>query len=61
MMGMEASATSVSFAFMENIKSKDRMIKMILDTDTYNECDDQFALAYLLKSQEQIQLLKLLQ
>ena len=25
---------------------------MILDTDTYNECDDQFALAYLLKSQD---------
>ncbi len=25
-------------------------IKVILDTDTYNECDDQFALAYLLKS-----------
>ena len=27
-------------------------INFILDTDTYNECDDQFALAYLLKSQE---------
>ena len=27
-------------------------INVILDTDTYNECDDQFALAYLLKSQE---------
>ena len=26
--------------------------KGVLDTDTYNECDDQFALAYLLKSQE---------
>lgn len=25
---------------------------IILDTDTYNECDDQFALAYLLKSQD---------
>jgi len=24
---------------------------VILDTDTYNECDDQFALAYLLKNQ----------
>lgn len=27
-------------------------INVILDTDIYNECDDQFALAYLLKSQE---------
>ena len=25
---------------------------VILDTDTYNECDDQFALAYMLKSQD---------
>lgn len=25
---------------------------VILDTDTYNECDDQFALTYLLKSQD---------
>lgn len=28
-----------------------KKINVILDTDTYNECDDQFALAYLLKSQ----------
>lgn len=27
-------------------------IKVVLDTDTYNECDDQFALSYLLKSQD---------
>ena len=27
-------------------------LKVILDTDTYNECDDQFALAYMLKSQD---------
>lgn len=26
-------------------------INVILDTDTYNECDDQFALAYMLKNQ----------
>lgn len=29
-----------------------KKINVILDTDTYNECDDQFALAYLIKSQE---------
>ena len=28
------------------------MDNIILDTDTYNECDDQFALAYLLKNQD---------
>ena len=27
-------------------------INVILDTDTYNECDDQFAVSYLLKSQD---------
>ena len=33
----------------ENKKEK---INVILDTDTYNECDDQFALSYLIKSQD---------
>ncbi len=32
--------------------SKLKKINVILDTDTYNECDDQFALAYMLKSQD---------
>ena len=32
-------------------ESKER-INVILDTDTYNECDDQFALAYMLLSQD---------
>lgn len=31
---------------------KPNKINVILDTDTYNECDDQFALAYMLKSQD---------
>lgn len=31
---------------------KTEKINVILDTDTYNETDDQFALAYLLKSQD---------
>lgn len=34
----------------ETVVRKSQKIKVILDTDTYNECDDQFALAYLLKS-----------
>ena len=29
-----------------------KKINIILDTDTYNECDDQFALAYMLKNQD---------
>lgn len=33
-------------------KKEIEKINVILDTDTYNECDDQFALAYLLKSQD---------
>jgi len=31
---------------------KREKVNVILDTDTYNECDDQFALAYMLKSQD---------
>lgn len=29
-----------------------KKINVILDTDTYNECDDQFALSYLIKSKD---------
>lgn len=39
----------ISSMYKKKIEEK---INVILDTDTYNECDDQFALAYLLKSQE---------
>lgn len=31
-------------------------VDVVLDTDTYNEVDDQFALSYLLASQEQLSL-----
>ena len=34
------------------INYKKEKINVILDTDTYNECDDQFALAYMIKSQD---------
>ena len=34
---------------MNNIRDR---INIILDTDTYNECDDQFALTYLIKHQD---------
>ena len=38
------------YEFVSNYKSN--KLNVILDTDTYNECDDQFALAYMLKSQD---------
>ena len=37
------------FNYINNYKKE--KINVILDTDTYNECDDQFALAYMIKSQ----------
>ncbi len=33
-------------------KETKQKVNIILDTDIYNECDDQFALSYLLKSQD---------
>ena len=38
------------YEFITNHKKE--KVNVILDTDTYNECDDQFALAYLLKNQD---------
>lgn len=38
------------YRYVLNYK-KDK-INLILDTDTYNECDDQFALSYLIKSKD---------
>ncbi len=40
---------------ISNYDNKEK-IKVILDTDTYNECDDQFALSYLLKSQDKFEI-----
>lgn len=37
------------YEFISNYKAN--KLNVILDTDTYNECDDQFALAYMIKSQ----------
>ena len=33
-------------------KENNNKVNVILDTDIYNECDDQFALSYLIKSQD---------
>ena len=37
---------------ISKLNKKEEKANIILDTDTYNECDDQFALSYLLKSQD---------
>lgn len=39
---------------IKNLKSPSGKIDVILDTDTYNEIDDQFALAYLLRNRERL-------
>lgn len=44
---------SVRIKKLEPPKSK---VKMVLDTDTYNEIDDQYALAYAFLSKEKLQL-----
>ncbi len=37
---------------LKRLEHPGKKVKMVLDTDTYNEVDDQFALAYALKSPE---------
>ena len=39
---------------LERLKRPEGKIDVVLDTDTYNEIDDQFALAYLLRSSEKM-------
>lgn len=39
---------------IENLEVPKGKIDVVLDTDTYNEIDDQFAIAYLLKSKEKL-------
>ena len=38
----------------ERFELPDGRIDMVLDTDTYNEIDDQFAIAYMLRSQDRL-------
>lgn len=45
-----------SAALMERLNRPKGKADVILDTDTYNEIDDQFALAYLIKSEEKLNL-----
>ncbi len=40
---------------VKNLSVPTGMIDVVLDTDAYNEIDDQYAIAYLLKSKEKLQ------
>lgn len=40
--------------FLQNLKVPSGPVDVVLDTDAYNEIDDQFALAYLLRSREKL-------
>jgi hypothetical protein len=51
------SFPSLDEAFrLKQLKAPTGKIRMVLDTDTYNEVDDQFALAYAFLSKEKVQL-----
>ncbi|MCI8887136.1 MAG: nucleoside hydrolase [Hungatella sp.] len=39
---------------LERLKRPEGRVDVVLDTDTYNEIDDQYALAYLLKSEDKL-------
>ncbi len=41
---------------IENLGVPEHRIDAVLDTDTYNEIDDQFALAYMINSEDRINL-----
>jgi len=41
---------------MRRLEPPTGKVRMVLDTDTYNEVDDQFALTYAIKSKEKIEL-----
>jgi inosine-uridine nucleoside N-ribohydrolase len=40
--------------FYKNLEVPEGKVDIVLDTDAYNEIDDQFALAYLLRSEEKL-------
>lgn len=42
--------------YFDRLQRPTRPVDVVLDTDTYNEIDDQFALAYLIRSVDQLRL-----
>ena len=45
---------SINEGLIKRLKKPRRKIDVVIDTDTYNEIDDQFALAFLIKSDEKL-------
>ncbi|MEA4890747.1 MAG: nucleoside hydrolase [Clostridiaceae bacterium] len=45
---------SISDELLKKLDPPKGLVRMVLDTDTYNEVDDQFALSYALKSPEKL-------
>ena len=43
---------------LDALKYPDGIVDVVIDTDTYNEVDDQFALAYLLRNSRRLRLQK---
>ncbi|NLY61661.1 MAG: nucleoside hydrolase [Clostridiales bacterium] len=48
-----------NYEIIKRLEKPKGKVKAILDTDTYNEIDDQYALAYMLKCHEKFQVLAL--
>lgn len=48
--------TNKTMALLDRLKPPQNMVDVVLDTDTANEIDDQFALSYLLASQDKVNL-----
>ena len=44
----------MNFDLLKNLEAPKGKIDAVIDTDTFNEVDDQFALAYMIKSKEKI-------
>lgn len=44
----------INSQYYKNLEVPKSMVDVVLDTDTYNEMDDQFALSYLLRSTEKL-------
>lgn len=45
-----------NFRLIENLNVPKKKVDAVLDTDTFNEVDDQFALAYMIKASDKINL-----
>ena len=57
MSGFNAKATAEeNISLIRRLEKPAGKVDVVLDTDTYNEIDDQFALAYLVKSPEKLNL-----